>query len=67
MGAQTLGAPSERRFSPIYEASSGEKGFESPQVVSPITGVAAFLADLRFEHRDKLAYLPLDLVKNDLE
>jgi hypothetical protein len=47
--------------------SSAEKGFESPQVVSPITNVTAFLSGLRFEHRDKLTELPLDLVKGDLE
>jgi hypothetical protein len=47
--------------------SSAEKGFESPQVVSPTIDVTTFLAGLRFEHRDKLADLPLDLVKSDLE
>jgi hypothetical protein len=45
----------------------GEEGFESSQVVPPITDVAAFFAGLRFEHRDKLADLHLDLVKRDLE
>jgi len=62
VGAQTPGAPPERRSSPIYGASSDEKGFESPQVVSPITDVTAFLADLRFEKRNLLDELPLDLV-----
>jgi hypothetical protein len=33
----------------------------------PITDVAAFLVGLRFENRDKLADLPLDLVKPDSE
>jgi hypothetical protein len=50
------------RSSPIYGASSDEKGFESPQVVSPITDVTAFLAGLRFETRNLLDELPLDLV-----
>jgi hypothetical protein len=44
-----------------------DKVFESSQVVSPITDVAAFLAGLRFEYRDQLAGLPLDLVKPDSE
>jgi hypothetical protein len=61
LGAQTSGAPPERRSSPIYWASSDEKGFESPQVVSPITDVTAFLAGLRFEKRKLLDELPLDL------
>ena len=56
-----------RRSSPIYGGSVGEEGFESSQVVPPITDVAAFFASLRFEHCDKLADLPLDLVKRDLE
>ena len=64
LGAQVPGAPSERRSSPV---ESMAHGFESPQVVSPITNVTAFLACLRFEHRDKLAELPLDLVIGDLE
>ncbi|KPK09024.1 MAG: hypothetical protein AMJ56_11090 [Anaerolineae bacterium SG8_19] len=66
LGAQASGVPVGRRSSPIYEASSDENGFESPQLVLPITDVTAFLAGLRFEHRDKLADLPLHLAKRDL-
>jgi len=44
-----VGAPKETHF---------EHRFSEPA----ITNVEEFLAGLRFEHRDKLAELPLDLV-----
>jgi len=61
LGAQTPGAPFERRSSPIYGSSGSEKQFESPQVVSPIADVPAFLAGLRFEKRNLLDELPIKL------
>ena len=66
LGAQAPGAPSERRSCPVKAASSSAERFESPLVVPQITDVKAFLAGLRFEHRDKLADLPLHLAKCDL-
>jgi hypothetical protein len=47
LGAQGSGAPPKRRSSPIYGELLGEEGFESSQVVPPITDVAAFFAGLR--------------------
>jgi hypothetical protein len=61
LGAQTPGAPSERRSSPIYGGSGSETQFESRQVDSPITDVPEFLASLRFDKRNLLEELHVDL------
>jgi len=66
LGASPKRAPSKRRSSPIDSTSPPSKEFESPLVQPPITDVTAFLAGLRFEHRDKLADLPLHLAKGEL-
>ena len=66
LGASPKRAPSKRRSSPIDSTSPPSKEFESPLVVPPISDVTAFLAGLRFEHRDKLADLPFNLAKRDL-
>jgi hypothetical protein len=66
LGAPPQLAPFLRRSSPADSVSPRSEGFESPLVGPPIADVTAFLADLRFEHRDKLADLPLDLAKGDL-
>jgi hypothetical protein len=54
------------RSSPVDSVSPPSKEFESPLVGPPIGDVTAFLAGLRFEHRDKLADLLLYLAKGDL-
>jgi len=51
-----------RRSSPVYMASSDNKGFETRQVDSQIPDITAFLAGLRFEKRNLLNELPLDSV-----
>ncbi len=61
VGAQTPGAPICRRSSPIYGGSGSEKQFESPQVDSLISDVQEFLAGLRFEKRNLLDELPINL------
>jgi DNA invertase Pin-like site-specific DNA recombinase len=67
LGAPPRGAPCDRRSSPICGGSAADKGFESSQGDSPSSDITIFLSGLRFEHRDKLADLPLHLVKSDLE
>jgi hypothetical protein len=66
LGASPKRAPLGRRSSPIDSTSPPSKEFESPLVGLPIADVTAFLAGLRFEHRDKLADLPFNLAKRDL-
>jgi len=52
------GAPQLRRSSRVSVSS---KEFESPWVPQSITNGAAFLAGVRFEKRNVLDELPLDL------
>jgi hypothetical protein len=61
VGVQVKRAPSERRSSPIYGGSGSEKRFEFPQVDSPITDVPEFLASLRFDKRNLVDELHVDL------
>ena len=61
LGAQSPGAPTDRRSSPIYGGGGAENQFESSQVDSPTADVTEFLAGLRFDNRNILDELPISL------
>jgi hypothetical protein len=67
LGASPKRAPSERRSSPVNQASLPSKEFESPLVVPPINDIETFLTGLRFEKRNLLAGLPSDLLEDRLD
>jgi hypothetical protein len=54
------------RSSPVNPVSSPSKEFESPLVLPPINDTETFLAGLRFEKRNLLTELPIDLLEDRL-
>ena len=66
VGASEKRAPSERRSSPVNPVSPPSREFESPLVLPPINDIEAFLVGLRFEKRNLLANLTVELLGGQL-